>query len=205
MRTPLSALAALLLLPAHSPAQTAADLNEGSRVVQQSDGTHTLSWWGRFNRVYLPEGSENLVDWVALPAVELGQEAAISYGLATNASRYFLRLRHSDDPDFDHDGLSNLEEYLLGTNLASADSDGDGLPDGWERAHGLDPKNASDAATFPPAGSQTYLTLFLAEKGMLNRCAAATMPTGMQVVLRTPSAGFKGVKSTGEIATVAAP
>ena len=42
-------------------------------------------------------------------------------------------LNHSDpldaELDFDSDGLGNLEEYLLGTNLSSKDSDGDGISD----------------------------------------------------------------------------
>ncbi len=37
--------------------------------------------------------------------------------------------------DFDHDGLTNLDEYRLGTDLHNADTDGDGIPDGDE-AHG---------------------------------------------------------------------
>lgn len=38
----------------------------------------------------------------------------------------------------DRDGLSNLEEYQLGTRPDYFDSDGDLLPDGWEHQHGLD-------------------------------------------------------------------
>ncbi|MFW3146997.1 MAG: fibronectin type III domain-containing protein [Thermoplasmatota archaeon] len=41
--------------------------------------------------------------------------------------------------DMDSDGLSNLEEYLLGTDIGREDSDSDGMPDGWEVQYGLDP------------------------------------------------------------------
>jgi len=41
--------------------------------------------------------------------------------------------------DPDDDSLTNLEEYLLGTDpLQGEDSDGDGMPDGWEIEYDLD-------------------------------------------------------------------
>ena len=39
--------------------------------------------------------------------------------------------------DWDGDGLTNAEEQEQGTNMNNADSDSDGLPDGWEVANGL--------------------------------------------------------------------
>ncbi len=44
------------------------------------------------------------------------------------------------------------------------DSDGDGIPDAWEKAHGLDPKKASDGAALAKDGSGwTNLELYLAD------------------------------------------
>ena len=44
------------------------------------------------------------------------------------------------NPDFDHDGLTNAEEFIAGTDHRNPDSDGDGLRDGFELATlGLDP------------------------------------------------------------------
>jgi hypothetical protein len=89
----------------------------------------------------------------------------------------------TDEPaglDYDGDGLSNFEEYLLGTNPKSSDSDGDGLsdydevylyftdptkadtdgdgiPDAAELALGLDPNNAADGAADPDGDGLTNL------------------------------------------------
>jgi len=41
--------------------------------------------------------------------------------------------------DYDGDGLTNAREAVLGTNPFDADTDGDGMPDGWEVDHRLDP------------------------------------------------------------------
>lgn len=44
--------------------------------------------------------------------------------------------------DLDGDGLTNLQEYRLGTNPRVADTDGDGIPDGEEVRLGTDPLRA---------------------------------------------------------------
>ncbi len=58
-----------------------------------------------------------------------------------------------DGWDFDRNGtieprehFTNLQEYLNGTDPWVADSDSDGMPDGWEAWYGLDPGDAADAA-----------------------------------------------------------
>ena len=48
------------------------------------------------------------------------------------------------DADPDHDGLTTREEYALGTDPWSWDTDGDGMSDGWEISHGLSPTSSAD-------------------------------------------------------------
>ena len=46
--------------------------------------------------------------------------------------------------DGDNDGLTNLDEYRLGTDPNDPDSDGDGVSDGEEVSGGTDPNDSSD-------------------------------------------------------------
>jgi hypothetical protein len=50
---------------------------------------------------------------------------------------------HGPDGDPDNDGLSNAQELVLGAHPNNPDTDGDGLPDGWEVQHGLNPLDAT--------------------------------------------------------------
>jgi YD repeat-containing protein len=51
-----------------------------------------------------------------------------------------LPLVNDADGDLDGDGLTNLQEFLLGTAANNADTDGDGLTDAEELALGRNPK-----------------------------------------------------------------
>lgn len=56
------------------------------------------------------------------------------------------------DPDPDDDGLMSEEELLIGTHPDQSDSDGDGLPDGWEyknQLNPLDPRGEEGASGDP--------------------------------------------------------
>ena len=62
------------------------------------------------------------------------------HGLSTNDNGLTDRNREGERGDYDADGLSNREEYVLGTDPTNADTDGDGLSDGDEvNSFGTDP------------------------------------------------------------------
>ncbi|MEM2155960.1 MAG: clostripain-related cysteine peptidase [Candidatus Jordarchaeales archaeon] len=52
---------------------------------------------------------------------------------------HFFKSQYHQVLDYDSDGLTNAQEYQLGTDAFSSDSDRDGMPDGWEVQYGLDP------------------------------------------------------------------
>src|SRR5215471_6197666 len=52
--------------------------------------------------------------------------------------------------DTDGDGLTNLQEYQLGTDPRNPDTDGDGIPDGLEVALGTNPLDPNDPPPSPP-------------------------------------------------------
>ncbi|MBR6733371.1 MAG: LamG domain-containing protein [Kiritimatiellae bacterium] len=51
----------------------------------------------------------------------------------------------ANERDTDNDGLTDLEEYALGTSPISWDTDGDGLSDLWEIMRGMNPVKADNA------------------------------------------------------------
>ena len=48
--------------------------------------------------------------------------------------------------DFDKDGLSNFEEYSIGTFPDKLDSDNDGIPDEWEYLKGLNALSSNSSS-----------------------------------------------------------
>jgi hypothetical protein len=52
---------------------------------------------------------------------------------------------------------------VLPAGVAAADTDGDGMPDAWETAHGLDPRKVDGAALAKGGSGYTNLELYLAD------------------------------------------
>jgi hypothetical protein len=62
----------------------------------------------------------------------------------TNLEEYHIGT-NPHDPDSDHDGVGDREEWFLGTDPTTPDTDGDGIPDGDEiLVHGTDPFDPAD-------------------------------------------------------------
>ncbi len=55
--------------------------------------------------------------------------------------------RNIEDIDPDRDGLSTYSENIFKTNPYNKDTNGDGMPDGWEIMYGLNPIDNTDANT----------------------------------------------------------
>ncbi|MEI8108791.1 MAG: hypothetical protein WCI46_13340 [Verrucomicrobiota bacterium] len=70
----------------------------------------------------------------------------------------FMHGTNPNSPDSDFDGLSDGDEVNIhGTDPLKWDSDGDTLPDGWEVQYGINPLAATDAAETAAGGGMTNL------------------------------------------------
>ena len=60
--------------------------------------------------------------------------------------RNFGDISRNGTGDHDGDNLSDLEEFISGTDPTRADTDSDGIPDSWEVDNGLNPLDPADAS-----------------------------------------------------------
>lgn len=117
------------------------DALSNTTVKQARNGSAvTLSWRGAARMRYAVLASSNLVSWSQVGSDVLSGGTAETSGVtlpAAPSTYYRLRMRHTYDTDAD--GLRDWEEAILGTLEGDSDSDGDGMPDGWEFRYELDP------------------------------------------------------------------
>ncbi|MDO8303742.1 MAG: hypothetical protein Q7T18_10915, partial [Sedimentisphaerales bacterium] len=78
--------------------------------------------------------------------------------------------------DTDSDGLLDCLEYWAGTLHNNPDTDGDGMPDGWEVQYGLNPLNPADAQG-SPLDNDDYSNLCEYLHGTDPRTYNGSMPT----------------------------
>lgn len=140
------------LLAAVSPLQA----QEQNSEVIPVGADKFLRWHGHAGRTYfvqISDPNDHLRSWTWAPIIETGNDEDISYEVDGTADKGFFRLWFTDQPttnpdddDFDNDGLTNWDEINLHqTNPLKADTDGDGMPDGWEVLNYLDPLGIWDA------------------------------------------------------------
>jgi hypothetical protein len=118
--------------------------------TEGASGTWNVDWSGTTLRTYFLEWSLDLVNWHYAPLMGFGTGLK-SCGINTQGEeKFFVRLHYVDAKgianlaeaqaaDYDGDGVSNWFEVEvemsdpLDAASHGGDSDGDGLPDGWER------------------------------------------------------------------------
>jgi len=157
-------------------AQMPSGVNEGCRFEKDSStGNYVFSWWGDSERTYFIQHSEDLVNWTYVPIIEWKTTPGVTAWSFANPSASltgFFRLRFTDAPangnpdsaDFDGDGIANAAEIAETgphTDPLEADSDNDGMPDGWEVSHGLAPLNGDDASDDPDGDGTQSLWEYL--------------------------------------------
>ncbi len=131
--------------PPTQPPNQDQERNSGLVVYRGGNpGEIMLSWWGYDEKFYFIENSEDLQEWTLLPTLELGEAGAITLGFDSPGTNLFWRLRYSDDPgsellsaDLDGDGLSVYQEHNLGSDPFNRDTAGDGIFDGIALKLGL--------------------------------------------------------------------
>jgi hypothetical protein len=116
-------------------AQSAGEDNAGSKLTTDAEtGVFLYSYWGVSGRTYFLQHSDDLLQWNFLPIIEQGFDEVTRYALMPSIgwTKLFLRLRHTD--------------AATGGDPYAADFDADGIPNGFEVEHGLNPFNAADAS-----------------------------------------------------------
>jgi hypothetical protein len=122
------------------------------------------------NAIPFDMDSNGIPDYVQNPGGSVLIPA--SWLVANFGTNYMSNTNAWDDPDPDHDGLSNLQEYLLGTDPNNPDTDYDGRSDGQEVAEGTDPL---DPNSFLPVRLASWefdnTNTWVGDQGQMPLCA----------------------------------
>ncbi len=122
-----------------------------------------------------------------LPLIEQFETAST----ATNWSAA-LAFSEASARDLDGDGLSNTNETALGTDHEKADTDGDGMPDGYEVANGLAATSGGDAFTDLDGDGMANWAEYIAGTAANNSNALfevmAAAPAGLRTTIQHPTA-----------------
>lgn len=108
-------------------------------------GTDVVGWTSTGTVNSVTHTGLNLID--EIPHY-ISVKARNGYGLWSDVGSSDGIITLSPSGDYDGDGLTNNDEVNVhGTDPLASDTDGDGMPDGWEVGYGLDPINPVDALT----------------------------------------------------------
>ena len=91
----------------------------------------------------------------------------------------FLIGTNPNNADSDGDGLTDGQERTVGTDPNNPDSDGDSLPDGWEKSHGLNPRFAADASLDNDGDGQTNAQEYAAGTNPVDYYNGRAFTTGL--------------------------
>lgn len=146
-------------------------------------GAQVLRWAGVVGKTYRIETSADLRTWTPSAAPITGAastpSAVVRPAGAPDTPRLYWRVAVAD-MDSDGDGLDDWEEAQVATASGQADTDSDGIADGFEVAYGFDPRIAETgpreiplwdelapigAGATEPAAAYNALTLHLAGGG----------------------------------------
>ncbi len=167
-------------------------------TVSAGAGGLTYEFMAHDGLRYSVEYSDNLSsnDWT-LGTEILGDDSLHSFvDSATNGARFYRLNALGTLADADSDGLDSREEALAGTATGNPDSDGDGLPDGYEAIRPFSDPDVS--------GSHVLATLDWFENcealtnGLLNGQDGWVVEKDKQALVQagTAATGLKGIQLT---------
>jgi RHS repeat-associated protein len=149
-------------------------------LAPEGPGSWNLQWQGVEQRTYFVQYSRDLVTWTYSPVIRHGPGPQEYEMAAAAAAGLYVRLKYPNEDrmgsleearnaDFDGDGIPNWREIEeldadpFDVMSVGPDGDGDGMPDAWELARGLDPADPADAAGDPDHDDLSNLGEFRAQ------------------------------------------
>ena len=151
---------------------------------------HAYVGWMEDGKLKRLEGSKFQLEDIAVGKKITPEEIAKAF----NPNEYASNV---DERDTDNDGLTDLEEFAIGTNPVHWDTDGDGISDYWEIMRGLNPLVVESDTTVPDTNpDKDYMAW--AEVG--KDYALLTLPDGRMFAVASNGKGL--VDSSGEEPTI---
>ena len=109
-------------------------------------GVFPVSWETTPGKYYTLWVSTELDIWTPVGTAMLGDGTPIEMAVSSSGSKLFWRTTAADQ-DSDGDGLSDFEEWLVGTDSHKTDTDGDGVSYAGEVEQGKSPTDPNDTPT----------------------------------------------------------